>query len=86
MNAKRIVLEKKQDMVSMEELDRTIGVSLGVRREWFQYIQSSTGKVLIDRVLSYRGIFSYIGKKIWATEFFIIKYIGEKKSVSHWTI
>ena len=33
MNAKRIVLEKKQDMVSMEELDRTIGVSLGVRCE-----------------------------------------------------
>ena len=33
MNAKRILLERKQDMVSMEELDRTIGGSLGVQCE-----------------------------------------------------
>jgi len=31
MNAKRILLERKQDMVSMEELNRTIGKAIGVR-------------------------------------------------------
>ncbi|MEO1945030.1 MAG: hypothetical protein ABGY11_12085 [Candidatus Thioglobus sp.] len=30
-NAKRKILEKKQDLVSMKELDSTIGRSLGVK-------------------------------------------------------
>ena len=30
-NAKRKVLEKKQDFVSMKELDNTIGKSLGIK-------------------------------------------------------
>ena len=30
LNAKRIVLEKKQDLTTMKELDNTIGKSLGV--------------------------------------------------------
>jgi len=30
-NAKRKILEKKQDFVSMKELDNTIGKSLGIK-------------------------------------------------------
>jgi hypothetical protein len=30
-NLKRVVLEAKQDRVSMEELDRTIGKALGIK-------------------------------------------------------
>ena len=30
-NAKRKILEKKQDLVSMKELDSTIGKSLGIK-------------------------------------------------------
>jgi len=30
LNAKRIVLEKKQDLTTMQELDNTIGKALGV--------------------------------------------------------
>lgn len=30
-NAKRKILEKKQDLVSMKELDDTIGKSLGIK-------------------------------------------------------
>tara|TARA_Y100000031_G_scaffold30579_1_gene33844 strand:- start:522 stop:701 length:180 start_codon:yes stop_codon:yes gene_type:complete len=30
-NAKRKLLEKKQDLVTMKELDNTIGKSLGIR-------------------------------------------------------
>lgn len=30
-NAKRKILEKKQDLVSMKELDNTIGKSLGIK-------------------------------------------------------
>ena len=31
LNVKRKVLEKKQDLVSMKELDNTIGKSLGIK-------------------------------------------------------
>jgi len=31
LNAKRKILEKKQDFVSMKELDGTIGKSLGIK-------------------------------------------------------
>lgn len=31
LNPKRVILERKQDMTSVEELERTIGKSLGIK-------------------------------------------------------
>jgi hypothetical protein len=33
LNPKRVILERKQDMVSTQELERTIGKSLGITGE-----------------------------------------------------
>lgn len=33
INPKRVILEKQQDTVSVEELERTIGKSLGMKNE-----------------------------------------------------